>query len=83
MFFLIVFADTSLVNVTVTKALKDKMNFEIIYPSELSVFLLDYIKLQYDGNVLALILQKSIDVEYIYEEKVSYSKEIHSAHATN
>lgn len=76
-----VFADTSILNVTVSEVLQDKMNFEIIYPSELSVFLLDYIKLQYDGNTLALILQKSIDVEYIYEKKASYSKEISSANA--
>ncbi|XP_048761008.1 uncharacterized protein LOC125670091 isoform X2 [Ostrea edulis] len=65
--------NTSILNVTVSEVLQDKMNFEIIYPSELSVFLLDYIKLQYDGNTLALILQKSIDVEYIYEKKNKYA----------
>lgn len=78
------FTDTSLlevnVNATAASTFIDQVDFYII-PSELSVFLLDHFKSLHVGNKWLLLLQKSIDVEYIYQEKVSFSISISLKHS--
>nr|XP_022316081.1 uncharacterized protein LOC111119848 isoform X2 [Crassostrea virginica] len=59
------------VNATAASTFIDQVDFYII-PSELSVFLLDHFKSLHVGNKWLLLLQKSIDVEYIYQEKNKY-----------
>ncbi|XP_062590856.1 uncharacterized protein LOC134252400 isoform X2 [Saccostrea cucullata] len=65
--------NTYLVNLTLTAAFNHSIYFNIIYPPELKVFLADYIKAQHDQNMWSLILQKSIDVEYIYLENDKFA----------
>ncbi|XP_061167312.1 uncharacterized protein LOC133176168 [Saccostrea echinata] len=65
--------NTSLVNVTFTAPFTHSIYVDIVYPPELRVFLTDYIKVQHDQHMWALILQKSIDVEYIYTENDKYA----------